>query len=157
MQGQVTFTPRLLLVDLKGSLKSLPESGLLDDPMPECPTDDTLWNEEIVQVNTTENEPKNQFQEDLSNMEQPRDALKKIYNLNEEVHVWSDFLYTRLHPRTINVIKQYEHESTISQFEVFPLGTNLWRTDVFKEEFSDKIRNYIEECDSFQVNIFNCV
>lgn len=92
--------------------------------------------------------PKNLFQRD---MDEASSVLNQDYNLDEEVNVWSDFLYTRFHPRTVNVIKEYEHENKSLQFDLFPLGTNLYNLEQFNDVFNDKIRNYIEECNNFQV------
>ncbi|KAF2899962.1 hypothetical protein ILUMI_06229 [Ignelater luminosus] len=147
--GQVTFTPRLLLVDLKGSLRTLPERGTLYESPPKSSEIDTNWKPSATETKINEPEQKNVFQEDLENS-QITDFSKRCYNLESDVEVWSDFLYTRFHPRTVNIIKEYEHENKDSQFDVFPLGTAMWRSEQFEEDFSDKIRNYIEECDNFQ-------
>lgn len=94
---------------------------------------------------------KNKFQQNLDkNADEQK--LSDDCNLDEEVRVWSDFLYTRFHPRTVNVINEYEHEGQTSEFDLFPLGRNLWHDF---EDFGDKIRNYVEECDCFQVNFVN--
>ncbi|KAB0803996.1 hypothetical protein PPYR_00966 [Photinus pyralis] len=143
LKGEVTYTPRLLLVDLKGSLGTLPENGTLYDPPTHSSTVET-W-KQGVEVKKADKLPKNQFQEELDT----HNCLKKNVRLDSEVHVWSDFLYSRFHPRTVNIIKQYAHGGE-SEFDVFPLGAMLWKTDQFEEEFADKIRNYVEECDSFQ-------
>ncbi|CAH1981359.1 unnamed protein product [Acanthoscelides obtectus] len=72
------------------------------------------------------------------------------YDFDKGVQVWSDFLYARFHPRTVNIVREYEHCNENTPFDAFPLGTSLWRTPAFEEDFADKIRNYVEECDHFQ-------
>ncbi|XP_063924432.1 protein misato-like [Zophobas morio] len=140
LKGDVTFTPRLLLVDLKGSLKALPEDGELYEAAQED-TDTSPF--EIV---AEQKQEKIDFQKDLDQGLQ----TKKIYDLDNDAHVWSDFLYTRFHPRSVNVVKDYQHSDEHTPFDIFPLGTNLWKKDQFSEDFVDKIRNYIEECNNFQ-------
>lgn len=76
-QGEVTFTPRLLLVDLKGSLRTLPEGGRLYDdtssPDPSLP----LWPSDKVSVQNQPREPKNEFLTDLAQSEACASSLPK--------------------------------------------------------------------------------
>lgn len=37
-------------------------------------------------------------------------GIQKAYHLEGSVKVWSDFLRIHLHPRTISVIHQYNHD-----------------------------------------------
>lgn len=136
-------------MDLKGSLKSLPQQGELYG-VPADTSKDVLWDQSLLEVKKDETKKKNQFQEDIEN---PSNSSKADYNLEDNVKVWSDFLYSRFHPKTVNVVKDYTHNSAENSFNVFPSGTSLWKTDYFQEDFSDKIRNYVEECDSFQVKL----
>lgn len=76
------------------------------------------------------------------------EGKQNITSLDESVCVWSDFLYSRFHPRTVNILKEYEHENSNKAFDVFPLGHNVWES--LQEDFTDKIRQYLEECDNFQ-------
>lgn len=139
LRNEVTFTPRLLLVDLKGSLKSLQE----DSELYTIPCESS--NHQNVQPIIEPQESQNDFLRDL-----PCLSERRIYNLENKVNVWSDFLYSRFHPRTVNLIREYQHNNENTPFDIYPLGANLWKREQFCEEFSDKIRNYIEECNSFQ-------
>lgn len=123
--GEVTYTPRLLVADLKGSLKSFKQAGGLPDEAQDIPQP---WqNVEVIK------EPecsKNQYLNDLDkNIQKP---LSKEYNLEEDVVTWTDYLYSRFHPRTVNIVKDYQHNNetvcylqnkllnmTISLFTVF--------------------------------------
>lgn len=71
-------------------------------------------------------------------------------DLDESVSFWSDFLYTRFHPRTINIIKDYDYTNNEKPFDVLPLGQEMWKTMQFQEDYTNKVRQYLEECDSFQ-------
>lgn len=141
----MTFTPRTLLVDLKGSLKGLPESGGLYEQAADVEKSKgaALWHENQVEVQADEK------------CENQVDALleakfKEGFVLEENVSVWSDFLYSRFHPRTVNVVREFEHGNDEKAFDVFPMGRDLWKSEQFQDDFSDKIRQYLEECDNFQ-------
>lgn len=66
-------------------------------------------------------------------------------------NVWADYLRTRYHPRTVSIINEYEHNSDTKPFDVFNQGANLWKTEQFQDDFTDRIRMYAEECDNMQV------
>ncbi|KAG5867839.1 hypothetical protein JTB14_021234 [Gonioctena quinquepunctata] len=149
-KGEVTFTPRLLLVDLKGSLKSLPETGYLYEPLSNPADVNVEWDENLVNIQSETNATKNKFQEDIENPSKLQGVPYENYNLEKEVSVWSNYLYARFHPRTVNLVKQYQHCNENTPFDAFPVGTSLWKTPQFEEDFSNKIRNYIEECNEFQ-------
>lgn len=104
--GEVTYTPRLLLCDLKGSLKTLPSSGGLPDDLGYQYEDDILW-DGVVKIE----EPaatKNKYLEDIDTAG-PSVTASKQYDLDNSVNTWTDFLYPRLHPRSVNIVKQYSH------------------------------------------------
>lgn len=160
----MTFTPRLLLVDLAGSLKHLPEEGVLYSNAQQSTSADVLssiqkdiaWEEDGIEV--VHSDPgivKPEFQRDLDdpdvNMEE------KQYNLSENVNTWTDFLYSRYHPRSINVLRDYKHSDEKNSLDTFSNGNLLWRTELFQDEFCDRIRQYVEECDFLQgfQNIFD--
>ncbi|KAL1513144.1 hypothetical protein ABEB36_002599 [Hypothenemus hampei] len=150
-KGQITFTPRLLLVDLKGSLKTLPEEGDLYGTNSAPSPSSVNWDENKVEFQEKQCEPKNDFQKDLNNANIEAIVVQnKQYNLEKNVQVWSDYLYSRFHPRTVNIVNEFKHCNEENPFESYTLGTSLWKSDFFNDEFTDKIRNYIEECDQLQ-------
>lgn len=143
-------------MDLKGSLKTLPERGDLYETVTEPAISSVPWLENAVEIITEEKPPKNEFQEALAAPDTSNLDHLDSECLDGKVNVWSDYLYSRFHPRTVNVIREYQHESASVPFDVYPLGTNLWKEREFSEDFCDKIRSYIEECDSpqgFQVTV----
>nr|CAD7442278.1 unnamed protein product [Timema bartmani] len=161
--GYVTYTPRLLLVDLKGSLGHLPEKGeLYEQPLanPEI----VPWPREKVEVLTEPTTTKNEFLQDIDEenvMDQDdghtsktvvQDALK-VYKLENVVKVWADYLRQRFHPRTVSIVNKYEHANDSQPFNNYKLGANLWNTEQFEEDFTDRIRNLVEECDNMQEHI----
>ncbi|XP_065216206.1 protein misato [Planococcus citri] len=167
LKKEVTFTPRLLLVDVKGSLGCFPErSDLYEDPVvPEISEDVVLWSENDTEVKEEPKRKKNQFLEDLERQEEEisepgsvENAIK-MYHLDDDVTVWSDYLGTRFHPRTINLINEYQHGNQEQLFDTYAQGTELWKSELFSDEWADKCRIYAEECNylqGFQV-LFDCV
>lgn len=150
-KGYVTYTPRMVLVDLKGSLVHLPERGeLYEDVSAPDPTS-AIWSEDKVDVIQAPKKEKNEFLQDLS-----KDYLESeeegdiVYNLDNEVNVWSDFLRTRYHPRSTSIINEYNHGNSMQKFDVFNYGVNTWKKASFEETFTDNIRNLVEECDNMQ-------
>jgi hypothetical protein len=65
----VTFTPRLLLVDLKGSLGHLQQEGDLYNHPEDVKTNQVQWPVEKVDVVCTPKVEKNEFLNDLENEE----------------------------------------------------------------------------------------
>ncbi|XP_026485728.2 protein misato [Vanessa tameamea] len=149
--GEVTYTPRLLLVDLKGSLKTLPASGGLEELNLE---ENLPW--DAVEKLEQPGPSKNDFIKDI-NSENASKMEYKQYNLEQEIDTWTDYLYPRFHSRTVNVIKEYQSGNANESFDTNGSGRLIWKSD-FGESFTDNIRKYVEECDSmqgFQVN-FDC-
>lgn len=148
-QGQVTYTPRLLLVDLKGSLKHCSQNGLygassnLDSVQNEVP-----WDSDAVEVLQAESIPKPKYQTDL---DESKDVAKNDYDFKNNVETWTDFAYSRFHPRSVTIVNEFEHSLTEETFDCFTSGTELWKGDHFEQDFCDKIRQYIEECNNCQV------
>lgn len=138
----------MLLVDLKGSLKTLSQCGDLYDGVPEPNTSNALWNEENVDVQQENVPPKNKLQEALSQNANVSSVQSK--HLENDVEVWSDFLYARFHPRTVNVINEYSHNSEENPFDVFHLGREIWKKSDLEDEYTDRLRCYAEECDYLQ-------
>ncbi|PSN51241.1 Protein misato [Blattella germanica] len=147
-KGHVTFTPRLLLVDLKGSLNHLPKEGDLYDPLEVPKPNEAQWPTDKVDVVVSPKPEKNEFLDD----EQVDHAsnLPKVYNLDNVVNVWEDYLRTRYHPRTVSIVNEYEHNNEEKPFDVFNCGSNIWKTEQFQEDFIDRIRIFVEECDNMQ-------
>lgn len=133
---------------MKGSLKTLSKEGDLYDEISQPNTSTAFWDENAIELQIEEKPQKNDLQEALSKQQPQLDEIKSS-NLEKNIEVWSDYLYTRFHPRTVNIVNDYHHNSDEYSFDVFNLGIDLWKGD-FGEDFSDKIRNYMEECDTLQ-------
>jgi len=72
----VTFTPRLLLVDLKGSLRHLRQEGDLYDHVEDVKPSQVQWPVERTDLVCTPKEEKNEFLNDLENEENSMDTTE---------------------------------------------------------------------------------
>ena len=147
----------MLLVDLKGTLKYIPEAGNLytspqlalnnpENPLVEQLRSSIQWDDEI-EVMETEPEKVPEYQQDL---ELNGAAGNKIYNLKETISNWPDFMFTRYHPKSINIVKEYEYADDITSLDTYTAGMKLWESPHFEDEFCDNIRSYMEECNNCQ-------
>ncbi|XP_078390239.1 protein misato homolog 1 [Cetorhinus maximus] len=174
LQGQPTYTPRLILMDLKGSLSSLKQEGALYGVSQTKPA--LTWKGNLS-VHKEDPIIKNQFLQQLDRLSgevdsnrnldstafqgeerpaprpvagRPLDLSQSAYQLESNVRVWSDYLRVHLHPKTISVIQQYNHGSASDRFEAFGFGEKLVRDPSFLDDFEDRLHFYIEECDYLQ-------
>ncbi|KOC68125.1 Protein misato [Habropoda laboriosa] len=148
LKKQVTYTPRLLLVDLKGAFGYLKEEGTLYDTSDCEKAQQFLWDDKKVEVSKEETVTKTAFIRNLDESCETSEAT--CLNLENEVNSWVDYLVPKFHPRTLNTIRQYKLDCATCPFDIFTYGRNLWNTEQFSDDFSEKIRAYIEECDSPQ-------
>ncbi|KAI4499578.1 hypothetical protein M0802_005474 [Mischocyttarus mexicanus] len=148
LKKQVTFTPRLLLVDLKGTLGYLKESGTLYDTSHHGESSSLLWDEKNIEIKEENQCSKPTFIESLD--QSVETAESEEIDLENSVNTWVDYLVPRFHPRTVNIVKEYEHNSSDHLFDIYTYGRNLWNKEQFSDDFTDKIRSYVEECDLMQ-------
>ncbi|XP_030832931.1 protein misato homolog 1 [Strongylocentrotus purpuratus] len=179
LQGEETYTPRLVCLDLKGSLNTLRAEGILYDLKAE---EDVLWGGDIT-LHKSSPAHKNQFladleaqdeyyhqgepkvgddEDDLSTPDMDTSEVNaddskfddppglKHYDLDDDVYVWSDFLRSHLHPKSVSVVKEYSHDSTVGGFDMFTQGKNVFRKKDVSDEIEDKIHFFVEECDHLQ-------
>ncbi|XP_019721597.1 protein misato homolog 1 isoform X2 [Hippocampus comes] len=170
--GSITYTPRLVAMDLKGSLQTLRQEGSLYDTGKETPA--LSWDGSLM-VHKESPPTKNSFLEDLDmldcgdvlteahfssgaqsqcslNVDTVNSRLARVqknYKLEGSVKVWSDFLRIHFHPRTISVIHQYNHDGEADRLEAFGQGEALLQGAVL-EDLDDKLHFFVEECDYFQ-------
>jgi len=77
--------------------------------------------------------------------DQSYEEYKKIYDLDNQVNTWSDYLSARFHPKTNVVVEDYIHgDMRTRPFDVYGLGYNY---DNLIENIEDHIRFYAEEAD----------
>ncbi|KAG1681982.1 Protein misato 1 [Nymphon striatum] len=162
-KGEATYTPRLVCIDLNGALKSLKQEGVLYEDLNSM-KQPPLWGGKL-DVHSSIAEEKNQFLQDLESsdvtgakdedkdicMDTSSDSkVNNLYNLDESVEVWSDFLRVHLHPKSIYVLKDHQFNSNEESFSVFGFGKELFDCETHRDELEDRIRYFAEECDYLQ-------
>ena len=159
LRREVTYTPRAIIFDLKGSLGSLKQEGVLYHN--EINSDEKVFPNIHVEQETIVD--KNDFLKDLQDLDEKAAVglwqndiyANKVYDLDSVVNVWSDYLRIHLHPKSVQVTSRYTHDSITEPFDYFPLGQNLFKEPAFHDDLEDRIHFFIEECDSLQgFNIF---
>jgi len=173
--NQTTYTPRLVTVDLKGALGSLPEFGdLYNEVGTTIPKTDLsasasqFWNHS-VEVSKDETHKRTKYLQQLEADENKSRGEKDIcaedtfkegvakhgdagQDLDDEVKLWSDFLRARFHPKTNVVINDYHHNNAAEPFDIFGYGVQAWQNGSYaiNDDFEDRIRFFVEEADSFK-------
>ncbi|XP_068934190.1 protein misato homolog 1 isoform X2 [Petaurus breviceps papuanus] len=172
LHGQETYTPRLILMDLKGSLNSLKqEGGLYQDKHLDAAI---AWQGKLT-THKEELQAKNPFLQNLLSAEGVMSsdgvwrvqafsngkgispltkafppAPKSLIPPEGSIKVWSDFLHVQLHPRSICIIQKYNHDGEAGRLEGFGQGESLLREPTYLEELEDRLHFYVEECDYLQ-------
>ncbi|XP_050432328.1 protein misato [Adelges cooleyi] len=159
LMGEVTFTPRLLCVDLMNSFYQLPKvhKGLYEPDNNELQDNEECSSNKIETIQEEKIVP-NEFLLDLAEEEKclkdgdnkEISVSEKVYDLDETVKLWSDYLKARFHPRTITTVSEYKHNDPNRTFDNFAQGTALWDSYEMKETWVDNLRLYAEECDYLQ-------
>lgn len=162
--GHCTYTPRLVTIDLKGSLGSLPQCGDLYGKT-QVPSSESIAWTGGCQVFKEEPIKKNDFLRDMENEVEDETNEKDIdicldsenekekqegdlYNLDEDISFWSDYLGARFHPRSVLLAYSFQHENTTHPFDMWGLGRGAWTgCDGVGEELEDRVRMFAEECD----------
>ncbi|XP_043310206.1 protein misato homolog 1 isoform X1 [Cervus canadensis] len=171
LHGQETYTPRLILMDLKGSLSSLKqEGGLYRDKQLDAAI---AWQGKLT-THKEELYPKNPYLQDLLSAEGVLSsdgtwrvksipngkgpppftnarAPKPVMPTEGSIRVWSDFLRVHLHPRSICMIHKYNHDGEAGRLEAFGQGESILKEPKYLEELEDRLHFYVEECDYLQV------
>ncbi|XP_054718061.1 protein misato homolog 1-like isoform X2 [Uloborus diversus] len=138
LQQEVTYTPRLVLLDLKGNLQSIStESPLYRNPHES--KNETLW-EGAVDVVKQSSKRKNPFLEESNETPEKSEDLNIIEAVDSDSTAWSDYLKTNLHPRSFCLFQ--ENSSSDSGDEVY--------METGKDMVENALRKTIEECDYLQ-------
>lgn len=154
--NQVTYTPRLVSLDLKGALGSLPEFG--DLYYNESVDREQLW-QHSVEVQRSKPVTKTSFLKSLEDNEQKANLIQDgaaaggdVKPLESEVKVWSDFLRARYHPKTNVVVDSFHHGNENEPFDVYGLGESTWNDSIYNlsETVEDRVRFFAEEADSLK-------
>ncbi|OCT69646.1 protein misato homolog 1 isoform X1 [Xenopus laevis] len=167
LSGRDTYTPRLIAVDRKGGVASLPVLGFLyEERETKCATPAWTGNLSTHQEEPPETGP---LQAELSVGEGEKlrggdgvaaggeglvgapGATRRDLHHERRGNVWSDFLQTNLHPKSLCVVSQYSHGGSGTEGpEAFGQGEALFREAAYGEELEDRLHFFTEECDYLQ-------
>ncbi|KAK6539913.1 mtDNA inheritance, partitioning of the mitochondrial organelle [Orbilia ellipsospora] len=144
-----TFTPRALIYDLKGGFGSLRKiNQLYQDDSALAKIKDLDLNSLWSGKRETRESPrveKNRFQQSLDGGTEPERLT------DETVKYWSDFNRLFYHPRSSVQFTEYEHANSLTPFESFDLGSQLFEESDKEEDILDThFRAFAEECDLMQ-------
>lgn len=122
---------------------------------PQISERDTLWEPDRLEVIKENSITKNKYQKDLDNGD---DIEENTYDFRNETKTWTDFMYTRYHPRTMNLLPATEKTPDGKPFHCYSRGVQSWSENFFYDEFGDRMRQYIEECNNCQgfQTLFDC-
>ncbi|KAG2174970.1 hypothetical protein INT43_006032 [Umbelopsis isabellina] len=148
-RGIETYTPRVMIYDLKGGFGSLKKYNKLFQDNSDDHQD--TWGQKVETFKSPEY-PRNQYQKQLEMMDEGIETTPDTdLNLDDSVHVWSDFNGNYFHPKSLNQINQYQTGNSLQPFDTYTAGYNAYdenekETDSFDENF----RFFVEECDQLQ-------
>lgn len=158
----------MLLLDLAGSMGHMSMDGELyeDQAKSELLSGDPSvlqahsgWDTgpiEVMQTGPPIEKPK--YIRDLDE-NAPSTSDPAQYAFHDTVQSWSEFTYTRYHPRSMNAIQRYKYSAAENEFDTFTLGRAVWAEDHLNESLMDNTRMYLEEsnnCQGFQM-LFDCI
>ncbi|KAI3956686.1 hypothetical protein MKW92_038300 [Papaver armeniacum] len=153
-QGIQTYTPRLLSIDLKGSLGSMSSHGsLYNDVTSSGPSCIQTWKGNVTRE-VSEPHKKNLFLQSLYEGEQKDDPTKKVEDkdlvdsLQEDVQFWTDFSKVHYHPKSLYEINGLSMDA--NQFNNYGIGRDVFSEGSRGEEMSERLRFFAEECDHIQ-------
>lgn len=162
-QGTLTYTPRLLSVNFQGSLGSMSSFGTLYNEVASTPPDVLTWTGN-VSTHASEPRKRNLFLQRL--YEEERDSLTQenatnggknkpqreigdediVEFLENGVQYWTDFSKVHYHPQSL-----YEMSGLwmgVQEFDSYGIGRDTsW---ALREEISERLRFFVEECDHIQ-------
>jgi hypothetical protein len=156
-QNKVIYSPRLVLFDLKGSLRSIDESenyvrfNQHNEQQTSTDVDVTHigWPSsrvEVIRQDQSTTAPVANTNTSTSN------SNAQKMNVVPNVKSWTEFAATNIHSKSIYVVKDYSLDDhyTDDKVDFFTVGQEVFRKLATLEEAMDRIRFFAEECDRVQ-------
>lgn len=146
------------MIDHHGALSHLPADGGLyadqtsfikkiESEDAQITETDTLWEPNRLEVLKDCPIEKPEYQKDLD--EAAAIVEDKQYDFSNNTKTWADYMFARYHPRSINLLSSVNKSNDIA-FDCYSRGAQAWTENYFEYDFSDRIRQYIEECNNCQ-------
>ncbi|XP_061341724.1 uncharacterized protein LOC133288041 [Gastrolobium bilobum] len=163
-QGILTYTPRLVSINLRGSLGSMSSHGSLYKEVDPTTSDVVTW---TGRVSTQASEPhkKNLFlqrlygEEENSNMVNEINGSKNgsqseyqdkdiIDSLEDGVRFWTDYSKVHYHPQSLYELNGVWADA--EEFNNYGIGRDSFSWTSQGEEIGERLRFFVEECDHIQ-------
>ncbi|KAI8923785.1 Misato segment II tubulin-like domain-containing protein [Entophlyctis helioformis] len=146
-KGEKTYTPRLVICDLKGSLGSLkPTSELYEAADQQVNT----WRGK-VETFESDRHAKNAFLQALDAEDASTAKPSYASDLSSSVQVWSDFNSIYYHPHTIFELTTHVHGDEHNRFLLYSRGRDVYDELAMVDHLlDDRIRPFMEESDNPQ-------
>ncbi|RXH75291.1 hypothetical protein DVH24_030012 [Malus domestica] len=165
-QGTVTYTPRLVSVDLQGSLGSMSTRGTLYDESSSASSNIYTWGGNVT-TQVAEPHKKNLFLQSLYEEEQVNlltlgngvnaggkscrgeiHDSDKVESLENGVQYWTDFSKVHYHPQSLYELSGLWVDP--QKFDNYGIGRESLSAGLQGEEVSERLRFFVEECDHIQ-------
>ncbi|KAK7406583.1 hypothetical protein VNO78_08211 [Psophocarpus tetragonolobus] len=162
-QGIPSYTPRLVSINLRGSLGSMSVRGTLYTEVASTTPDVVTW---TGRVSTLASEPykRNLFLQSLYE-EEKLNMLNEIHGsknvsqseyedkdiiecLENGVQFWTDYSKVDYHPRSLYELNGVWADA--EEFNNYGIGRDSFAWAAQGEEISDRLRFFVEECDHIQ-------
>ncbi|KAI3500508.1 hypothetical protein L1887_36330 [Cichorium endivia] len=158
-QGIPTYTPRLISVDIQGSLGSMSSHGTLYNQSSSLSSNIPTWN---GNVSTQASKPhnKNLFLQRLydegkeivtnTNGDSKSEILDTdvVNSLEDSVQFWTDYSKVHYHPKSLFELNGSWVDP--KEFNNYGIGKNTVSEGQQGDEINERLRSFIEECDHVQ-------
>ncbi|KAL2348418.1 hypothetical protein Fmac_002418 [Flemingia macrophylla] len=161
-QGILTYTPRLVSINLRGSLGSMSSRGTLYTENAHTTPDVVTWTGR-VSTQASERYEKNLFLQRLYEEEENVNMVNEIHGsssgsqsqyqdkdiiecLENGVQCWTDYSKVHYHPRSLYELNGVWEN--VEEFDNYGIGRDSLAAQ--GEEISDRLRIFVEECDHIQ-------
>ena len=174
--GRTRHTPRLLCIDLRGSLKALKEDGSFQKRYVEernqntqqsndgneleadnniAPNSLSIYQTESMQrpelFDAVDSGVKNRLEQtESSPMHKVHHHVPYYLSFDDTVEVWSDFLGNDYHQNSVLLLDNYWHNSDSCSFSSFGQGFLTNQNQKFWDSWEDRMHFFAEECDQLQ-------
>ncbi|OLL21952.1 Protein dml1 [Neolecta irregularis DAH-3] len=143
--GIETFTPRVLIYDVKGGFGSLHQNALYESLTPEI--NHAAWDREIQEQKQPVIET--EYEKILRN--EVTDSNQQTVPVLSKVETWNDFNRVYYHPRSFVEITEYDLYGELAVLNTYDQGADLFQSlNREYDLFDHDLRSFLEECDSLQ-------
>ncbi|ORY04087.1 tubulin nucleotide-binding domain-like protein [Basidiobolus meristosporus CBS 931.73] len=150
LSGVDTYTPRLLIYDMKGGFGSIPKVSELYGANDEDDEEIMTWLAWRVELNPTITPKTVNLAKYLKN-KSPNSPTPLQVMSDTDIENWSDFNRMYYHPRTVNEIPQISYQSELNKFDCYNNGIDIFQEfEKEAESIDTSFRQFAEECDYLQ-------